>query len=489
MEKIIHFTVPKNITPLQKEIIERARALHPTWEIKIWQDPITSDGFLLEKYWKKANSGAQLADLIRLDVIYKWGGIYVDGDLRLLKPLDRLAEEYDVFFSSAFGDNLEGALFGASKAHPAIKALIEDLSLNEPDWRISPDKTTGPDFFARLIRWNKDVTILPRDTFYSYGPDETAFRRTHRHSYGEHLWEVSWKQLVSKQAAARRSKLKRFLRSLIIAGFHAWHRIKKLDEQSRLSQQPRSYPACGEIVVRSFHGFNVVVDGSNTDCTPKIIFGDDDELQDYKVFRKLLRGGDWAIDVGPRAASFCMLAAQSVECFGRVFAFPNESQTSRIIHRSSITNSMHDRVLVRADIGAECIELDKEFPIDLPIRLLKIDVAADPVLILKGARRLLEHRCIDFVHMGLLKEALGVQWRRELGGARLTKLLAELNFLKEVGYGVCTMSKEGLLIEHDNVTGALDGLIGRSIILRARDQYTCEEGTCHPLGPNGLSPA
>lgn len=134
MEKIIHFTVPKTITSIQTDTIQRARALHPKWEIKVWQDPIQSDGYLLEKYWSKVNSGAQLADLIRLDIIYKWGGVYVDGDMRLLKPLDVLVEEYDIFFASAFGDNLEGALIGSRRAHRLIRTLIDDLLLNEPDW-------------------------------------------------------------------------------------------------------------------------------------------------------------------------------------------------------------------------------------------------------------------------------------------------------------------------------------------------------------------
>ena len=264
----------------QTETIKRARALHPTWEIKVWQDPIHSDGYLLERYWSKANSGAQLADLIRLDVIYKWGGVYVDGDMRLLKPLDALVDNYDAFFASAFGDNLEGALIGARKAHPVIRALINDLSLNEPDWSLPPDRTTGPDFFARIARWKTDVTILPRDTFYSYRPDETHSRKTHRHSYGEHLWEVSWKELIDEPPKRRvrwRSIVKRWLRPLITNAFQIWHRLKAFD---RRAQQPRFYHATGEIVVKTIHGFNIIVDGNETDHTPKLIFGDETERRD-----------------------------------------------------------------------------------------------------------------------------------------------------------------------------------------------------------------
>ena len=40
MEKILHFTVPKKLTPVQAHTIERARELHPGWDIKVWQDPV-----------------------------------------------------------------------------------------------------------------------------------------------------------------------------------------------------------------------------------------------------------------------------------------------------------------------------------------------------------------------------------------------------------------------------------------------------------------
>jgi inositol phosphorylceramide mannosyltransferase catalytic subunit len=501
MEKIIHFTFPKTITSTQTEIIERARALHPTWEIKIWQDPIHSDGYLLERYWPKANSGAQLADLIRLDVIYKWGGVYVDGDMRLLKPLDALVENYDVFLASAFGENLEGALIGARKAHPVIRTLIDDLLLNEPDWSLSPEKTTGPDLFARIARWNTDVTILPRETFYSYRPDETHSRKTHRHSYGEHLWEVSWKELIEKPPKRLidwRSIVKRLLRPPIMTGFHAWHRMKALDRWAPEKSRPRSYSAKGEIVVRTVHGFNVIVDGRDSDRTSSIVFGDEAELRDEIAVKDILRGGDWVIEVGPRAGSFCMLAAQRVKAFGRVFVYQCDPTISNMITRSSVMNRMNDRVILRAvTIGrseedhatdqdrqnstskVNFVDLDQEFPIDLPIKLLKIDVESSTVAVLKGTRRLLERRCIDFVQIRVLKET-GVRWRRQLGGTFLSELLEQLNCLIKAGYSVCTVSKDGLLIEHKNVTAALDRLQGRSIILRARDQYKLQRQAATP---------
>lgn len=333
MEKIIHFTVPAKLTAIHAKIIERARELHPAWEIKVWQDPVRPDGYPLEKYWPKVNSGAQLSDLMRLDVLHRWGGVYVDSDMRLLKPLDDLADRFGFFVASHDGMVPINALIGAQRGHPAIQALVEELLANEPDWSLPPDRTTGPDIFVRILRWNKHVTVLPRETFYSYGPDETHARKNHRHSYGEHLWEYSWKEkdyalAMQTRSVGWRSAAKRFAKPGLVAGFRIWRRIKSLDpstsERSIYLERPKFYTASGEIAVNTVHGFNIIVDGNDTSRTPRAVFGDYYELRDELFGKKILRGGDWVLDVGANNGSFCILAAQSVGSFGRVFAYePN----------------------------------------------------------------------------------------------------------------------------------------------------------------------
>jgi len=506
MERIIHFTVPKTLTSINIECIELARNLHPTWEIKVWQDPMRPDGYPLERYWEKANSGAQLSDLLRLDVLHRWGGVYVDGDMRLLKPLDNLADKFDFFIASHDGIVPINALIGATKTHPAIQALIDELLLNEPDWSVPPDRTTGPDIFVRALKWDRGATVLPRETFYSYGPTETHSRRNHRHSFGEHLWEYSWKGLdaaTATPARRLRSAAKRAIKPALIGGFRLWHRIKSLDpspsEKSIQSGQPRFYPVSDEIVFKTAHGFSVLADGNDANLTPAIVLGDYYELREDNFVRKTLRGGDWVIGADSSGASFCMLAAQSVRSFGRVFSYAPNPALVKLLFKSAAMNGMHDRVVVRPvalrevagavplaiaserrdDVQAghgeavdvPCVTLDQEFPIDLPIKLLKIDAEDAAAAILKGARRLLERRCIDFVLIKVLSEVALSRWRRELGGSRWNELLAQLNLLTESNYVACTLANDGSLVEHNGVTVALDKSESRHLVLVARDQY------------------
>ncbi len=165
--KIIHFTIPKSPSADQLKAIEVARELHPGWKIEVWQDPLDRGAFRLSKYWEKTNSGAQLADLIRLEVVLLHGGFYLDSDIMLRKSLDAL-RVYPFVIASEDGKVLTNAFFGAVPQSPVVQHLVETLDNHEIDWTLEPYLSTGPAFFARELKWRDDVTVLPRETFYPY---------------------------------------------------------------------------------------------------------------------------------------------------------------------------------------------------------------------------------------------------------------------------------------------------------------------------------
>ena len=110
-----------------------------------------------------------------------------------------------------------------------------------------------------------------------------------------------------------------------------------------------------------------------------------------------------------------------------------------------------------------CVTLDQEFPADLPIKLLKIDVQGRESAVLKGARRLLERRCIDFIMIEIPADRWGSHW---------SELLTQLDRHTELNYVPCTLTSDGSLVEHKSVQVALDALEGANVVLMARDQYT-----------------
>ena len=114
----------------------------PDYQIKRWDESnydIRKNKFIQQAYEKK--KWAFVSDYARLDIIYKYGGIYLDTDVELLKSLD------DLLYNNSFcGFETKeyvnfGLGYGSVKGNPIIKEMInvydgmsfinDDGSLNE----------------------------------------------------------------------------------------------------------------------------------------------------------------------------------------------------------------------------------------------------------------------------------------------------------------------------------------------------------------------
>ncbi len=249
--KIIHFTIPESPTEVQLRNIQSARDLHPGWDVVVWKDPVDRSSFTLAKYWDKTNSGAQLADLIRLEVVHQQGGFYVDSDIVLLRNLDAL-RHFSFVVGTEDGHLLTNAFFGAEPQSPVLADLIDELNRHEVDWKLPPDITTGPRFFLRELKWREDVTVLPRETFYPYFPS-TRPLPPRRWTYGTHLWVSSWKMRKGRPRPFRR--IYRSVRGRILR-LGRWlvtnTRIRLLTWRHRMRlHRPESYNASGIICADS----------------------------------------------------------------------------------------------------------------------------------------------------------------------------------------------------------------------------------------------
>lgn len=99
----------------------------PDYEIKIWNSnnyDVTQNAYMYEAYQKK--EWAFVSDYARLDVIYKYGGIYMDMDVEVLRKLDDLLK-LSCFWGIEKGKYIDlGTGFGAVKGHVLVKQLMKE---------------------------------------------------------------------------------------------------------------------------------------------------------------------------------------------------------------------------------------------------------------------------------------------------------------------------------------------------------------------------
>src|SRR5579863_4079266 len=153
--KIIHqiwlgSDVPESFEPLQQSWIENH--LGRDWCYKLWTDADVA-GMVLENqaFYDATDNYGVKSDILRWEIIYHYGGVYVDMDFESLRSLDIFHYTYDFYVGlqplDTFFVQLGAALFGARPGHPILRHCIDTI---KDDWhhKGAPTKT-GPVHFTK----------------------------------------------------------------------------------------------------------------------------------------------------------------------------------------------------------------------------------------------------------------------------------------------------------------------------------------------------
>jgi len=128
IEKTIHYVwlgsrdVPEKFTPF----IKGWKTLHPDWEIVKWnEENFDCQGNAWIKNAIEQKNYPLAADVMRSWILLNHGGVYLDTDIELFKPLDKLAEENDFFIGYETDFWLGCAVLGAKKGHKIMREVYE----------------------------------------------------------------------------------------------------------------------------------------------------------------------------------------------------------------------------------------------------------------------------------------------------------------------------------------------------------------------------
>jgi inositol phosphorylceramide mannosyltransferase catalytic subunit len=144
---------------------------HPHWEHRLWTEDNLPDDFVRREAYELLRRPAERADVIRLELLYRHGGVYVDADFESLRPLDPLLEDVDLFLGYRKPKRPNNAIIGSVPGHPVLAEAIERI---RPRTTYGPvDKAgTGPLFWRKLLRGHPEVTIFDQPVFYPWSAAE-----------------------------------------------------------------------------------------------------------------------------------------------------------------------------------------------------------------------------------------------------------------------------------------------------------------------------
>ncbi len=152
------------------------------WQYKLWTDEDIEAFPLINRnlYYKEKNMGAR-ADILRIEILYQEGGVYVDTDFECIKPemFSILNSSYDFYCGLTPLDCkkfvINNAIIGSIPGHPILKACIEYLPLQEAVFNNLGDQVVmkGPGLFTQMVmrsmnKSHKDI-VFPPTFFYPLG--------------------------------------------------------------------------------------------------------------------------------------------------------------------------------------------------------------------------------------------------------------------------------------------------------------------------------
>ncbi len=245
--RVIHF-IWLGPRPFPAESVDNIRMWighHPEWTVKFWTDRdrhLPCSGMkkestrrlnfhLLKKEYADSTNWGEKSDILRYEILFSEGGIYVDHDANCLRSFDHLADSFDLFccleapHPPLAGEQLTcgNGVIGAAPGHPVIAKTMENIAER---WERVGKRFCGEDGFNRTERVlhrtytaltesvkelagkteRRDV-VLPAAYFFAKGKI--------RPLYSAHFYANAWADADAPSAFAEpMSKLKKLERKM-----------------------------------------------------------------------------------------------------------------------------------------------------------------------------------------------------------------------------------------------------------------------------------
>ena len=190
----IHFcwfgsTVPLDVLAR----LDRWQKLHPSWTIRQWNESnIDVSDCSYAKACLQRKDWAYLSDYVRLQALAREGGIYLDTDVELLKPLDVFIDgKFHIGYMHACA--LGTAVMISPAHHPILGRLIAQYQNLPPNHGIN-NNAILTEFFLKHVSgfrltgrsWsNPNIKVHPKTWFEQPALDQAG-------GFAIHLFNRAW---------------------------------------------------------------------------------------------------------------------------------------------------------------------------------------------------------------------------------------------------------------------------------------------------------
>lgn len=227
--KIIHqIWIGPNPIPKQYALWSATwREMNAEWKYMLWTDDTLKArkfrwrSVINKSLFEMAPNYGEKSDILRLELLYQFGGVYVDMDFECIQSLNVLDGQCTDSMSLVLGLSNTGllevnnAVIGCTPKHEALVDIWTSIQLicHEDEQGMSTMVRTGPIQMTRCLirihRKYKDILIFPIQCFYPlpnnmrYLTVADRFRYYDDATLAVHHWGVSWSEKQRNNVIAR----------------------------------------------------------------------------------------------------------------------------------------------------------------------------------------------------------------------------------------------------------------------------------------------
>ena len=176
--------------PRPTALLDTCKNLNPTWEYRLWTEDNLPKDFInkahieqIAKYQTNYPEASQ-SNIMRYELLYRYGGFFVDADSEFINPLDDFLTENDSFtcYSSETyrGDSLANGYLACTKRNELMKILIQEIKNKASVIKQLSYIETGPVFLTKMVKKHKynKLKIYPSYYFIPrfYSPDSQYYQ-------------------------------------------------------------------------------------------------------------------------------------------------------------------------------------------------------------------------------------------------------------------------------------------------------------------------
>jgi hypothetical protein len=189
---ILHRTLPAIPSPDVARLWQTVVGHTQGWNRRTYQSPRDpADWPITGRLFHLCPDRAMESNLVRLEALWTYGGVYLDSDVSLVRPLEPLLS--DGFFVGAESDDWIGtAVIGAIPKHPATKVALEAMIAHV---EARGERLSCPRVLTPVLKDRDDVTVMPVKTFYPfpYGSQNPRLDWSDDPDvFAVHYWHASW---------------------------------------------------------------------------------------------------------------------------------------------------------------------------------------------------------------------------------------------------------------------------------------------------------